>query len=126
MVISRFTCSLDFCFFSILGLLPSDSYVLDADMSKRAESTKLAKGTLQGPSAAQVTERRERSSFEAADLDALVPDGHVVVGPTRIPREEEVPAPRADEWVCLQSFFPRGFSLPVHPFVHGLLFAYQL
>src|SRR3954463_7182434 len=26
----------------------------------------------------------------------------------------------------LQAFFPRGFALPLHPFVHGLLYSYRL
>ena len=47
-------------------------------------------------------------------------------GDARIPGVEEVRAPPANERVCFQSFFPRGFSLPLHPFVRGLLFAYNL
>ena len=95
-------------------------------MSKRAEGTRGAKGTTQEPSAARMTGRWERSSFEVADLEALVADGLVLRDAARIPGEEEVPAPRVDERVCFQSFFPRGFSLPLHPFVRGLLFAYHL
>ena len=53
-------------------------------------------------------------------------DGLVAEGVVRIPGEEEVPAPHGDERVCFQSFSHRGFSLPLHPFVRGLLFAYQL
>ena len=68
----------------------------------------------------------ERSSFGDADLDALVADGMVVDGAARIPGDEEVPALRPDERVCFQSFFPRAFALLVHPFIWGLLFAYQL
>src|SRR4051794_9427849 len=66
------------------------------------------------------------SAFGAADLDALVADGMVLDGAARIPGDEEVPAPRPDERVCFQSFFPHGFALPVHPFLRWLLFAYQL
>ena len=70
--------------------------------------------------------RWERSAFVAAELDALVADGVVVDGAARIPGDEEISAPHPDERVCFQSFFPRGFALPVHPFLRGLLFAYQL
>ena len=100
--------------------------VIPESMSKRAEGTRAAKGTSQEPSAVRMTGRWERSSFEVADLDALVADGLVAEGAARIPGEEEVPAPHVNEQVCFQSFFLRGFSLPVHSFVRGLLFAYQL
>ena len=68
----------------------------------------------------------ERSTFGAADLSALVADGVVVGGNVRIPGDGPIPAPAADERVCFQAFFPRGFALPLHPFVHGLLYSYRL
>ena len=73
-----------------------------------------------------MTGRWERSAFGTADLDELMADGVVAHGAARIPGDEEVPAPHPDERVCFQSFFPRGFALPVHPFLRGFLFAYQL
>ena len=73
-----------------------------------------------------MTGRWERSMFWAADLSAMVAYGLVADGAARIPGDEEIPEPQPDERVCFQSFFPRGFALPVHPFVRGLLFAYQL
>src|SRR3954470_1687321 len=73
-----------------------------------------------------MTGRWERSIFGVVDLGALVADGLVADGAARIPENEEVPAPQPDERVCFQSFFPRGFALPVHPFVRCLLYAYQL
>ena len=73
-----------------------------------------------------MTGRWERSAFGAADLDALVADGFMIDGAAQIPRDEEIHVPRPDERVCFQSLFPRGFALSVHPFVRGLLFAYQL
>ena len=73
---------------------------------------------------ARMTGRWERSIFGAADLGAMVADGLVADGAAWIPRDEEIPDPRPDEWVCFESFFPRGFALPVHPFVRGLLYAY--
>ena len=59
----------------------------------------------------------ERSAFGAADLDAFVADDMVVDGTARIPGDEEIPVPHPNERVCFQSFFPRGFALPVHPFL---------
>ena len=67
----------------------------------------------------------ESSIFKASDLAALRADGLVAEDIVRIPEEEEVPVPHQDEWVCFQSFVHCGFSLPVHPFVRGLLFVYQ-
>ena len=68
----------------------------------------------------------ERSSFGTSDLGALVADGLVAEGAVRIPGNEQVPASTADERVCFQAFFPRGFALPIHPFVWGFLYTYQL
>src|ERR1041385_3928055 len=67
-----------------------------------------------------------RSSFGAEDLDALVADGMLVAGDARLPGDESTPAPAADERVCFQAFFHRGFPLPLHPFVRGLLYSYRL
>src|SRR4051812_5567877 len=75
---------------------------------------------------AKMSGRWERSTFGAIDLGALVADGLVAEGAVRIPGSEQVPAPTADERVCFQAFFPRGFALPIHPFVRGLLYTYQL
>src|SRR4051812_35324061 len=87
-------------------------------MSKRPRSA--------AQESARMTGRWERSTFGAADLEALVVDSLVVDGVARIPGDEEIPVPHLDERVCFQSFFPRGFVLPIHPFVRGLLFSYQL
>src|SRR4051812_49373885 len=75
---------------------------------------------------AKMTGRWERSIFGALDLGGLVADGMVVEVAVQILGDEDVPAPQPDEWVCFQSFFPHGFALPVHPFVRGLLYTYQL
>src|ERR1044071_6589854 len=87
-------------------------------MSKRSHSA--------AQESARMTGRWERSAFGAADLDELVADGVVAHDAARIPGDEEVLVPHADEGVCFQSFFPRGFALPIHPFLRGLLCAYQL
>ena len=73
---------------------------------------------------AKMTGRWEWSTFGTMDLGVLVADGLVAEGAVRIPGGEQVPAPTADERVCFQAFFPRGFALPIHPFVWGLLYAY--
>src|SRR3954465_14787784 len=67
----------------------------------------------------------EQSTFNAADLAALVADGVVVEGEARLPGDEPIPAPAPDERVCFQSFFSREFALPLHPFVWGLLYSYR-
>ena len=68
----------------------------------------------------------EQSTFGAGYLDALVADNVVVEGDVRLPDDESIPAPAPDERVCFQAFFPRGFALPLHPFVRGLLYSYRL
>lgn len=37
-----------------------------------------------------------------------------------------VPLPRDDDGVVLAPFYARGFGLPLHPFIRGLLFFYEL
>ena len=49
---------------------------------------------------AKMSGKWERSSFGAADLGALVADGLVAEGAVRIPGNEQVPAPTADERLC--------------------------
>lgn len=44
----------------------------------------------------------------------------------RLEGEGEVPRPGDDEVVVLASFYERGFGLPLHPFMRGLLHHYQL
>src|SRR3954464_12188521 len=74
----------------------------------------------------KISGRWERSTFGAGDRDALVADGMVVAGDVRLPGDESIPAPAADERVCFQAFFHRGFALPLHHFVRGLLYSYRL
>ena len=49
---------------------------------------------------ARMSGKWERSTFGAGDLDALVADGVVVEGDVRLPGDESIPAPAADERVC--------------------------
>jgi hypothetical protein len=44
----------------------------------------------------------------------------------RLEEGGSAPAPRDREVVVLASFYERGFRLPLHPFVWGLLFYYTL
>ena len=68
----------------------------------------------------------EKSTFSAADLGSLMADGLVVGDVVRIPGNEMVPVPAADERVCFQAFFDRGFALQIHHFIRGLLYSYRL
>src|ERR1043165_5589172 len=68
----------------------------------------------------------EQSTLDATDLAALVADGVVVEDEARLPGDESIPSPGPDERVCFQAFSPRGFALPLHPFVCGLLYSYRL
>ena len=69
-----------------------------------------------------------KSTLKEAQLDKLREDG--LLPPSdqlfvRAPSPKEVlPQPRSNERVCFAEFLPRGFSLPLHDFVRGLLFAY--
>src|SRR3954469_7170566 len=75
---------------------------------------------------AKLSGKWEWSTFGAGDLDALVADGVVVEGDVRLPSDESIPAPVADERVCFPAFFHREFALPLHPFVRVLLYSYRL
>ena len=93
------------------------------------KSTRAGKGAAKDAAAATSTKKQsgawDPSSFRATDLKRLQRDGVVLEGAVRIPGDEAEPVPRADERVCFVSFMQRGLSLPVHPFLRGLLFAYQ-
>jgi hypothetical protein len=41
-------------------------------------------------------------------------------------KEGDVSCPQDDEVVVLTPFYEHGFDLPMHPFVRGLLFFYEL
>jgi len=44
----------------------------------------------------------------------------------RAPEGESYPDPRAGEIVIFEDFFKRGFGVPVHPFLQGLLLYYEI
>jgi len=110
--------------------------------NKRSASTATAapdaaamkgKKTAAGASAAAVDLKKTngdwmKSTIKAAQLDKLREEGMLPPSDqlfVRAPSPKEVlPEPRANERVCFAEFLPRGFSLPLHDFVRGLLFAY--
>jgi len=48
------------------------------------------------------------------------------LGGWRAPEGESYPDPRAGEIVVFEDFFKRGFGIPVHPFLQGLLLYYEI
>ena len=70
----------------------------------------------------------ESVSNEAA-LNQLVVHG---VLPDRVragwhsDRCESFPTPRGDELVVFEDYFYRGFGVPIHPFLHGLIDYYGI
>jgi len=48
------------------------------------------------------------------------------LGGWKVPEEESYPDPRAGEIVVFEDFFKRGFGVPVHPFLQGLLLYYEI
>ena len=60
----------------------------------------MTRRTRSAVASAKMSGKWERSTFGAADLSALVADGMVVGGDVRIPGDEPIPAPAADERVC--------------------------
>ena len=86
----------------------------------------MAKRARAGAEPAKMSGGWEQSTFDASDLAGLVANGVVVEGDARLPGNEPIPALAPDERVCFHSYFPRGFALPLHPFVRGLLYAYRI
>jgi len=48
------------------------------------------------------------------------------LGGCRAPEGESYSDPRAGEIVVFEDFFKRGFGVPVHPFLQGLLLYYEI
>ena len=48
------------------------------------------------------------------------------LGGWRAPEGESYPNPHAGEIVVFEDFFKRGFRVPVHPFLQGLLLYYEI
>ena len=99
-----------------------------------AAATDAAKGkkTVAGTSASAALKKGSgdwaKSTIKDAHLVKFREQGYLPPAEqlaVRAPSPKEVlPEPRANERVCFAEFLPRGFSLPLHDFVRGLLFAY--
>ena len=69
----------------------------------------------------------QRSSVDERQLEALHRDGflppleRIAMRPSG---DEVAPYPRDGEHVCFVNFVNRGFAVPVHEFVRGLMYAY--
>ena len=75
-----------------------------------------------------VEEWMESVSNEAA-LNQLVVHGVLpdrVMGGWRPARGESFPTPRGDELVVFENYFYRGFGVPIHSFLHGLIDYYGI
>jgi hypothetical protein len=48
------------------------------------------------------------------------------LGGWRAPEGERFPDPRPGEIIVFENFFKKGFGVPVHPFLEGLLLYYEI
>ena len=107
--------------------------VAAADAPATDAATLKGKKTVAGASAPVVDLKKSdgnwvKSTLKEAHLDKLREEGMLPPADqlfVRAPSPKEVlPEPRANERVCFAEFLPRGFSLPFHDFVRGLMYAY--
>ena len=56
--------------------------------------------------------------------DDVLPD-RVMAG-WRLAHGESFPTPRGDELVVFEDYFYRGFGVPIHPFLRGLIDYYEI
>ena len=93
-----------------------------------AEGKKIANpSTAPGSSEAKERSRGWRKSlFTPADVGILRGNGFLRNAEVRFPSEEVTPIPEPGWSVVFFAFFLRGFSLPAHEFLRGLLFIYGL
>jgi hypothetical protein len=71
----------------------------------------------------------KKSKSTAKSINELVEMGHLhnqELDDWREPSGESFPYPRAGEIVIFEDFFKRGFGVPVHPFLQGLLLYYKI
>ena len=64
------------------------------------------------------------TTLNALVVDDMLPDRvkvgwHPVFG-------EEFPTPHSDDLVVFEDYFYRGFGVPIHPFLHGLIDYYNI
>lgn len=67
-----------------------------------------------------------KSNVPMKTLQLLEKEGQIASGQWRKPGDEIVPEPRDGERVVYVDHIKRGFSLPLHAFVRGLLYVYGL
>jgi len=71
----------------------------------------------------------KKSRSNTRSLNDLVEMGllhNQELGGWRAPEGESYPDPRAGEIVVFEDYFKRGFGVPVHPFLQGLLIYYEI
>jgi hypothetical protein len=71
----------------------------------------------------------KKSRSNTRSINDLVEKGllhNQEIGGWRTPEAECYPDPRAGEIVVFEDFFKRGFGIPVHPFLQGLLLYYEI
>ena len=71
----------------------------------------------------------KKSKSTTQSINEFVEMGHLhnqVLDGWRAPSGESFPDPRASEIVVFEDFFKRGFRVPVHPFLQGLLLYYDI
>ena len=71
----------------------------------------------------------KKSKSTTKSINELVEMGHLhnqELDGWRVLIGESFPDPRAGEFVVFEAFFKRGFGVPVHPFLQGLLLYYEI
>ena len=71
-----------------------------------------------------VSSKSNEEALNQLVVDGVLPDG-VTVG-WRQARGESFPTPGGDELVAFEDYFYRGFGVPIHPFLHGLIDYYGI
>jgi hypothetical protein len=67
------------------------------------------------------------SSFSEVDLAKMKKEGFLAeYAEVIFPSTEVIPAPQPGFWVMFLAFLLRGFSLPAHEFLRGLLFVHTV
>lgn len=92
---------------------------------KKGSSEVKKKGKGKKPKSPASSGSWTKSKISSAHLDALRRGGLLPSG-WRRPGDEETPQPRAGERVIHLDVIKRGVSLPIHPFLRGLLCVYGI
>jgi hypothetical protein len=66
-----------------------------------------------------------RSTITKKEVEKATADGLIAAQDSiKFPSTERIPKPSSGYWVMFLAFLLRGFSLPAHKFLCGLLFVY--